>query len=414
MEYETDRPHLAGEVSSAGRALPPLDGQAFRAARSLGPYLWDENGTRYIDTLMSLGATVLGHAPPQVVEAVTQAVADGPMPGAPNILEEGAAAALTRYTGPLSQAVFFNSGSEAVHFACRVAHRVTGRPLVAKFAGSYHGWHDGYTFGNAGSPEAAMMGNERPVSDGFALLRYNDEDDLETLFRERDDIAAILVEPVLANAGCILPVPGYLEKLQELARANGALVISDEVLMGFRLHNGLAADVLGLTPDLAAVGKAIGSGFAVSAVIGTEDVMAAVSNGRVATAGTYNGNPVACAAVTSTAKLLEDLDYGAMMRRGERLRRAIEDAARNAGISLATSGYGSVFTIWFAETPPATYAEALSLQRADLTSKMHLALRRRGVLTMPVPLGRWFISGAHDDAVIDAMIDAASAALEEL
>ena len=121
------------------------------------------------------------------------------------------------------------------------------------------------------------------MSDCFALLRYNDEEDLESLFREREDIAAILVEPVLANAGCILPAPGYLERLQKAARENGVLVISDEVLTGFRLHNGLASDLLGLTPDLATVGKAIGSGFAVSAVIGTEEVMAAVSDGRVST-----------------------------------------------------------------------------------------------------------------------------------
>jgi glutamate-1-semialdehyde 2,1-aminomutase len=301
-----------------------------------------------------------------------------------------------------------------VHFACRVARRTTGRPLIAKFAGAYHGWHDGYTFGNAGSPEAAMTGNERSVKDGSALLRYNDTGDLENLFRERADIAAVLVEPVLANAGCIRPSPGYLERLQEVARENGALIISDEVLMGFRLHNGLAADVLGLAPDLAAVGKAIGSGFAVSAVLGTEEVMAAVSDGRVASAGTYNGNPVACAAVIATAGLLEALDYDAMMRRGAYLRRAIEEAAACAGIPLTTSGHGSVFTPWFAETAPGTYAEALALQNADLTGRMHLALRRQGVLTMPNPLGRWFISGAHDDAVIDDLIVAASAALKAL
>ncbi len=414
MDQVNARLHLAGGVSSAGRALPPLDGQPLRAVRSEGAFLWDENGCRYIDTLMSFGATVLGHAPPAVVAAVTSAIAAGPMHGAPNVLEAEAAAALTRHTGRLRRAIFLNSGSEAVHFACRLARRITGRPRVAKFAGAYHGWHDGYTFGNAGTPEAAMRSPERPVSDRFALLRYNDEEDLQSLFREREDIAAILVEPVLANAGCILPAPGYLERLQKAARENGVLVISDEVLTGFRLHNGLASDLLGLTPDLATVGKAIGSGFAVSAVIGTDEVMAAVSDGRVSTAGTYNGNAVACAAVASTVERLERLDYRAMMRRGERLRRAIEAAGKSMGLPLATSGYGSVFTIWFAETPPTTYAEALALQRPDLTAELHLALRRRGVLTMPSPLGRWFLSAAHDDAVIEALIAAASATLEAL
>jgi len=414
MDRRNIRQHLAGEVSSAGRILPPLDGELLAAARSHGPFLWDARGRRYIDTLMALGATVLGHAPADVVGAVTSAIADGPMHGAPNIHEEGAAAALTRRTGPLSRAIFFNSGSEAVHFACRIARRVTGRPRIAKFAGSYHGWYDGYTYGNAGTPEGAMLGPDRPVSDQIALLRYNDEEDLEELFREHTDIAAVLVEPVLANAGCIMPAPGYLEKLQKAAHENGALVISDEVLMGFRLHNGLAAHVLGLTPDLAAVGKAIGSGFAVSAVLGTEEVMAAVIDGRVTSAGTYNGNPVACAAVTATAESLDALDYDALLNRGGRLRRAIEDAAGTIGMPLVTSGYGSVFTIWFAEKPPASYAEAVAHQREDLTGKLHLALRRHGVLTMPNALGRWFISGAHDDAVVDTMIDAVSAALEEM
>ena len=412
MDTSNSRLHLAGDVSSAGRGLPPLNGQTFRAVRSRGSFLWDENGERYIDTLMAFGASLLGHAPPEVVEAVTKAIVDGPMHGAPNIFEEVAAAALTRHTGRLRRAIFFNSGSEAVHFACRLARRIKGRPLIAKFAGSYHGWYD--LFGNANTTEASMKGRERPANAGFVLLRYNSEEDLQRLLKERKDIAAILVEPTLANAGCILPASGYLKQLQAIARENDTLIISDEVLMGFRLHNGLSSDILGLAPDLAAVGKAIGSGFAVSAVIGTEEVMAAVRDGSVAAAGTYNGNAVACAAVTATAKLLEELDYGAMMRRGERLRLAIELAAKRFGLLLATSGYGSVFTIWFAETPPATYPQALSLQRPDLTLKLHLALRSRGVLSMPHPMGRWFISSAHDDEVIEELISATSAALEEL
>lgn len=412
MDKEVAQPHLAGDVSSAGRVLPPLNDQTLKVVRSRGPFIWDENDRRYIDTLMSFGATLLGHAPPEVVEAVTKAIVNGPMHGAPNVFEEVAAAALTRHTGQLRRAIFLNSGSEAVHFACHVARQIKGRPLIAKFAGSYHGWYD--PFGNANTPEASMKGRKRAANDRFVLLRFNDEEDLQNLFKERKDIAAILIEPILANAGCIVPAPGYLKQLQAVARDNDALIISDEVLVGFRLHNGLAADILGLAPDLAAVGKAIGSGFAVSAVIGTEEVMAAVRERSVVAAGTYNGNAVACAAIAATAELLDELDYDAMLRRGDRLRSGIEDAAKRLGLFLATSGCGSVFTIWFAETPPVSYPQALSLQRPDLTLKLHLALRRKGILAMPHPMGRWFISSAHDDDVIDELISVTSAALEEL
>jgi glutamate-1-semialdehyde 2,1-aminomutase len=398
--------HLVGGISSAGRAMPDLDGARLVIVRSAGPYLWDDQGRRYIDYLCGMGADFLGHAPPSVVAAVTRALEQGPMPGLAHPLEEAAAAALAAHTGALDQVVFLNSGSEAVHLACRVARAVTGRGRIAKFAAGFDGWLDDVAFGNTGSEAAAMRGNARPLTARTALLRYNDPEDVERLFAEHDDIAGILVEPVLANAGCIAEAPGYLAHLQDVARRHGALVIADEVLMGFRLHAGLTSAALGLDPDLATVGKAIGSGMAVAALVGRAAVMAGFTDGRIARAGTYSGNPPACAAVLATMAALDALDYPSLLARGDRLRDGIVAALRNAGQPASTSGYGSVFSLWFADAPPADYRAAEALADAPRSLALHLALRRCGVMTLRSPFGRMFLSAAHGEADVDQTIAA--------
>ena len=398
--------HLVGGISSAGRSLPDLDGEPFQAARSHGAHVWDRHGRRYVDTALGFGGTLLGHADPVVMQAVAAALANGPLPAFAHPLEEAAAAALARTTGNLSRIVFVNTGSEAVHLACRIARRATGRTLIAKLAAGYDGWYDDLAFGNAGSVEAAMTANRRPQALRTVLLRYNDPDDADRLFAERDDVAAVVVEPVLANAGCILPAPGYLEHLQTVARRHGALVILDEVLMGYRLRPGLTGHALGLDPDLATVGKAIGSGIAVAAVAGKEGPMALVEDGRVTRAGTYAGNPLACAAVIATMARLAEVDHGALLRRGDRLRRAISEAFADAGVALSTAGYGTVFSLWFAAAPPTNYAEAVGRARADLSLRLHLALRRHGALVMPAAFGRLYLSAAHDEAAMDELADA--------
>src|SRR5260221_10257028 len=174
--------HLVGGISSAGRALPDLDGVPFLVARSHGPYVWDRQGRRYVDTAMGFGATLLGHGDAGVMRSVADALDDGPLPALAHALEEEAAAALARTTGSLSRVVFVNTGSEAVHLACRIARRATGRPRIAKFAAGYDGWYDDVAFGNPGSVEAAMPANRPPASDRTVLLRYNDESDVDSLF----------------------------------------------------------------------------------------------------------------------------------------------------------------------------------------------------------------------------------------
>ena len=401
--------HLVGGISSAGRALP---GRALHIARAAGPYLWDEEGRRYVDTALGFGGTVLGHAHPAVTAACERALRDGPLPAFAHRAEEAAAAALATHTGPLTRVAFTNSGSEAVHLACRVARAVTGRSRVAKMAAGYDGWYDEQALGNAGSAEAGSSADRRPDNGRMVLLRHNDEADTEALFAERPDIAAVIVEPVLANAGCIPARAGYLEHLQQTARCHGALLVSDEVLMGFRLGPGLAAHRFGLDPDLATVGKAIGSGIAVAAVLGRPDVMAALEDGRAARAGTYSGNPLACAAVLATLAELERQDYLAFLERGERLRRAVTAAFAAAGTPVSTTGFGSVFTIWPGPVPPADYATALATADSGFTARLHVAMRERGVLLMPFPFGRIYLSFAHGEPELAVTEEALTASAQ--
>lgn len=397
--------NLVGGISSGARALPDLDGEAFRVARAAGPYVWSMSGERYVDTALGYGATVLGHAPPSVVEAVCEAAKEGPMPAYQHDREERAAATLAAQTGALSRIVFLNSGSEAVHLACKAARAATGRGTIAKLAAGYDGWFEGVALGNALSPEAEMTANSRPSRHGTVLLRYHNKADVDALFAENDDIAAILFEPMMANSGCLIPDPGYLRHLTKTAHAHGALVIADEVLMGFRLHAGLASDLSGLKVDFATLGKAIGSGFAVAALAGTPEAMAVLEDGRLARQGTYNGNPVACAAVLSTMAELAAADYHALARRGDALRADIVSAFAEAGMPVCTTGYGPVFTIWLGSQIPTDYHQALALESADFTSAIHEALRREGVLSMPCRFGRHYLSHAHDQDVCQLMAD---------
>lgn len=405
--------HLVGGISSAGRAVPPLDGRPLLIERAEGPWLWDRDGRRYIDTALGFGATVLGHGPAEVVAATTAAIRSGSMPAFAHAGEEEAAAALAALVAPLTSVVFTSTGSEAVHLAARIARAATGRGLVAKMAAGYDGWYDDVTLGQAGSPEALMRANSRPQRGRTLLLRYNDFEDVERLFAECDDVAAVLIEPMLANAGCVPAAPGYLAHVAEVARRHGALVIADEVLMGFRTRAGLTAPAGGLEPDLATVGKAIGSGFAVAAVVGRPEIMRAAEGAGVR-AGTYSGNPVATAAVVATLGRLARADYPALLARGDRLRTAIVAAFAATGRTVSTAGFGTVFTLWFAPRPPASYAEAAAMADPALTLQWHLALRRRGVLAMPFPFGRLYLSFAHDDAVcaeLAAIVDGVAAAL---
>ena len=406
--------NLVGDVSSAARILPELNGEKLFIHHGKGAYLWDAKGRRYIDTALGFGAVLLGHANDSVNAAVTQALADSAAPSWAHVREHGAATALAQHTGALSKVMFTNSGSEAVHLACRAARAYTGRRKIAKMAAGFDGWFDDVSFGNVTSNEANFSDGARPTTERTTLLRFNDFEDVERLFAEDQDIAAVILEPMLANAGCIMPLPGYLKHVQDIAHRNGALVICDEVLMGFRLHAGLAGLREGLDPDLASVGKAIGNGVPVSAVVGKPEILAGFEEGRVARGGTFSGNPLACAAVTSTLAQLDEGDFETLIKRGDTLRQSIEAAFKSQGITVVTSGYGNVFGIWLSAEAPVTYEQAAQKANPAFTNALHLALREAGLLMMPSPYGRIYISFEHTDAVIDAMKTAFETAAAKL
>ena len=403
--------HLVGGISSAGRALPEMDGRTLLIEKAEGPWLWDQTGQRYIDTALGFGANLLGHNPPEVVDALRQTQAAMLMPAYSHALEEEAAAALSTCTGSLEKVIFVNSGSEAVHLACRAARAKTRRHKVVKFAAGYDGWFDNVAFGNAGSTDAAMEQPARPEKEGMLLLRYNDFTDVDRLFAEHPDIAAVLVEPVMANAGCIEPAPGYLRYLADSARRHGALVILDEVLMGFRLHPGLCGHLLGIDADLATVGKAIGNGTVVAALVGTAEAMAVFEQGRAARAGTYSGNPPVCAAVIATLAALKQCDYAKLLRRGDDLRRRVIADCQAQGTALCSTGYGTVFTFWPQAVPPQDYRQAVAAADKEWSLALHFALRRQGILSMPFAFGRMYLSFSHDQAVVDTLADACTAAI---
>jgi len=396
-------PNLVGDVSSAARILPDLNGEKLFISRGKGAYLWDDKGRRYIDTALGFGAVLLGHADDRVTASVAAALADSAAPSWAHVREHGAATALAAHTGELTKVIFTNSGSEAVHLACRAARAYTGRSKIAKMAAGFDGWFDDVSFGNVSSEEAAFTRDKRPTTERTTLLRYNDFDDVERLFADDPQIAAVVLEPMLANAGCIMPTAGYLKHVQDVAHANGALVICDEVLMGFRLYPGMAGLREGLTPDLATVGKAIGNGVPVSALVGKPEVLRGFEEGRVARGGTFSGNPMACAAVTTTLAQLDVSDYEQLIARGEKLRRAIETIFAARGIPVTTSGYGTVFGIWLGTHAPVSYEEALTIANPAFSKALHLALREAGVLMMPSPYGRIYISFEHSDIVIEEM-----------
>ncbi|MCB1377364.1 MAG: aminotransferase class III-fold pyridoxal phosphate-dependent enzyme [Alphaproteobacteria bacterium] len=396
---------LPGGISSTIRRLPDLDGSPFKVARAQGAYLFGPDGKRYVDYAMAMGATILGHAHPAVVEACVKALENGSMPGFTHDREEAAAEALVQDAGRLAKATFLTTGSEAVHLACRIARKTTGRGTIAKIAAGFDGWYDDLAFGWYGAEETAM-GGSRPYRNGMTLLRWNDIADLESLFVENGDVAAVLIEPMLANANSLMPAPSYLADVGRICRKHGAMVIADEVLMGFRLRPGISSPAMGLDPDLATLGKAIGSGLPVAAVLGTEEAFEVVADGRAMRAGTYHGNPLVTSAVLATLAVLRSRDYGQLLGRGQTFRKAIEAAVSESGIKVTASGIDSVFSLWFADHAPASYAEALPLVRPELSLELHLEMRRNGVLTIPGAWSRIFLSFAHAQADCDETVEA--------
>jgi glutamate-1-semialdehyde 2,1-aminomutase len=420
--YATARQSLAGGVSSdARRGVQPVPLYISHAA---GSRLWDVDENEYIDYVLGQGPLILGHTYPAIIDSVKAQLDRGQVYSAQHELEVEVAATVCRLV-PCAERLRFNSvGSEAVHAAWRLARAFTGREKILKFEGHYHGWFDSALYSvspplaAAGPVEAPVAvpgtkGQARSTAGDLVIAPWNDLEMLAAILeRHGSEVAAIIMEPILCNSGCIAPQPGYLAGVQALCRQHGCLLIFDEVITGFRLGLDGAQGYWGITPDLAVFGKALAGGFPLSCLAGRAEVMDLISRGEVGHSGTFNSNPVVMAAAAATLRALEQnatTIYPRLFALGQRLMTGIRRSAAAAGVALLVEGPGPVFNIYFTDQPAVNNYRDFA--RCDLAAmgRLHTALLDRGVNI--VGRGLWFMSAAHTEADIDETLAAVASAL---
>jgi glutamate-1-semialdehyde 2,1-aminomutase len=390
-----------------------------------GAWLTDADGNRYLDYVMGQGPLILGHRPASVIEAVTRTLNErGSLFSLAHDLEGEAAAAVVSRLPSVDLVRFSSTGTEAAMYALRFARALTGRDLVLRFEGHYHGWSDAIhwsahpspdTWGDPEKPSVLPGSTGIPAVVGESLLvaGWNDTAALEEAFaRHGSRIAAVITEPILGNCGGIMPADGYLQRMRELSSEAGALLIFDEVLTAFRIGSGGAQELFGIEPDLTVMAKAMGAGFPVAALGGRRDVMEQAADGRTMHGGTYNSSPLVCAAVIAAcAETGADGFYEDMNARGARLAEGLVSSAREAGMEACWSGIGALFQLWFSAAPPRDYREGEAIVAASPFFSLYRELRARGILIQPPQEGLWLISAAHTDADIDRTLEAASDAM---
>ncbi len=394
-------------------------------AQGLGSRITDVDGHEYIDYLLGLGPMILGHRNPVVTKAVVNAVTDlGTCFGLPYELEIEAAQKVVDAVPSVEMVRFTNSGSEAVGSAVRISRAVTGRRLVIRFEGHYHGWQDTVYWSNHVDPaKAGDWRSPRPIPSGpgvpieledtLIVLTWNDPESFQKVMDERgDQIAAVITEPAVFNTGCILPEPGYLELLRAETTKHGALLIFDEVITGFRFARGGAQEWFNVMPDITTMAKGLGGGFPVAAIGGTKEVMSIIAEGRYSHSGTYNANVVQCAAVSATMDLLAEPGlYERQRALGFRLANGLTELAQQAGLPVRVDGIGTVFQLWFADKPIHNWRDAEANASEELFTRWYHEMLMRGVLFHPSHLENLFVSLVHTDEDIDLTLEAAAEAL---
>ena len=411
---------MPGGVSSPVRAFGAVGGRPPFIASGAGSRLTDIDGNSFLDYVMSWGPLILGHAHPKVVEAVGAALRDGSSFGAPTVREIDLAERIAAAMPAVEQVRFVNSGTEATMSAVRLARAATGRPGVIKFEGCYHGHVDALlvqagsgamTFGSPSSP-----GIPDAATRHTHLVPFNDLGAVRAVCEARaGEIAAIIVEPVVGNMGCVPPRNGFLEGLRDLADSRGILLIFDEVMTGFRVARGGAAERYGVRPDLVTLGKIIGGGLPVGAYGGPRDLMQQMSPvGPVYQAGTLSGNPLAMAAGIATLDTLaEPGTYETLEDRSARLEAGLAEAAADGDAPARVQRVGSMLSLFFSPDAVTDYATA---RRCDTAAfgRFHQRMLRRGIYLPPSQFEAWFVSLAHSGEDIGRTVEAARKTLASL
>ncbi|MEZ4442843.1 MAG: glutamate-1-semialdehyde 2,1-aminomutase [Polyangiaceae bacterium] len=414
--FERAQKVIVGGVNSPVRAFRAVGGDPPFIKSAKGAEIVDEDDNRYLDYVGTWGPAILGHAHPAVVEAVQARLAMGLSFGAPTAIEVELAEKIQTFFPSLELMRCVSSGTEATMSVLRVARGFTKRDLIVKFEGCYHG-HADHLLVKAGSGAATFGepdsgGVPKSMAASTLTLPYNDVEALRALFAARGkEIAAVIVEPVVGNMGCVPPVDGFLEAILELCREHGALSVFDEVMTGFRVHKGGAQGRFGLKPDLTALGKIVGGGMPLAVYGGRRDVMEIVAPlGPVYQAGTLSGNPAAVTAGLATLAHLDDALYDRLEKLGARLEAGLAEAATAAGVTHCIQRVGSMITLFFAEGPIRNFADSAATDTEQF-NRFHRGLLERGVYWPPSKYEAAFFGAAHDDAAIDRTIAAAAEAL---
>jgi glutamate-1-semialdehyde 2,1-aminomutase len=418
--YEEALELMPGGVNSPVRAFGAVGGTPPFIERGEGAYLFDVDGNRYVDYVLSWGPLVLGHAHPRVVRALQEAVSRGTSYGAPNPYEIELASLVRQLMPNIEMVRFVNSGTEATMSALRLARAYTGRDKIVKFEGNYHGHADMLlvaagsgmaTLGLPGSPGVPESTAQNTLTAG-----YNDLDSVQALFEAYPgEIAAVIVEPVAGNMGLVLPEPGFLDGLREMTAAHDSLLIFDEVMTGFRVHKGGAQTLYGIKPDLTTLGKVIGGGLPVGAYGGRREIMEMVAPaGPVYQAGTLSGNPLATVAGIETLKgIMEDAVWERFDELGRDLDEGIRQAASRAGIPIYQTRLGSMQGLFFMERPVVDYTSAKEAD-TERFGRYFRAMLDAGVYLAPSQFEAGFLSTAHGSAEIERTLEAAEPALAAL
>ncbi|HEV7684686.1 MAG TPA: glutamate-1-semialdehyde 2,1-aminomutase [Pyrinomonadaceae bacterium] len=410
---------LPGGVNSPVRAFRGVGGTPLFIRSATGPTITDVDGRTFIDYVGSWGPMILGHADAEIVAALAAVAANGTSFGAPNELEIELAEEIVAAVPSIEMVRMVNSGTEATMSAIRLARGVTGRDKLVKFEGCYHGHADSLLV-KAGSGVATLGLPDSPgvpasLAQHTLTVPFNDAAALQEIFDQHHDIAAVIIEPVVGNMGCVPPAPGFLDFVRKLTTMHGALLIFDEVMTGFRVARGGAQELYGVTPDITCLGKIIGGGLPVGAYGGSRDLMSNIAPvGPIYQAGTLSGNPLAMTAGLLTLRRLRDKKiYDVLEQRSAKLCAGLAQVANEAGVQTTTNRVGSMWTSFFATEPVTNWATANKSNR-EFYGKFFHAMIAEGVYLAPSQFEAGFVSITHTDEIIDKTIIAARRAFKSL